>query len=279
MVTHYVNLQTWIDSQQCNIRFLVTQLAKKTLILGIPFLKHFNPDIDWSQCMFKWRRGVSTSFGTPSTSMETLEPSPGCEEETISAVIAAFALHLSSLLAFALRNRSEKKSFSISIPTIIEMPSIDSSEERLHLLDHARNKAIASHKLSVERMAKRITSTFKLFKSHQKVWLEATNLCLSYPSSKIAPKVISPWVYKLNLPPNWKIHLVFHASLLTPCNKNDIHGPNLSLPPPEMIQGEEQYEVEGIVNHHYQAEGLQYLVKWKGYGHQENEWIHEEELT
>ncbi|KXN82238.1 Chromo domain-containing protein T09A5.8 [Leucoagaricus sp. SymC.cos] len=46
-----------------------------------------------------------------------------------------------------------------------------------------------------------------------------------------------------------------------------------------MIQGEEQYEVEGIINHRYCREGLQYLVKWKGYGHQENEWIHEEELT
>ncbi|KXN80920.1 hypothetical protein AN958_06829 [Leucoagaricus sp. SymC.cos] len=46
-----------------------------------------------------------------------------------------------------------------------------------------------------------------------------------------------------------------------------------------MIQGEEQYEVEGIVNHRYCKEGLQYLVKWKGYGHQENKWIHEDKLT
>ncbi|KXN85794.1 hypothetical protein AN958_10797 [Leucoagaricus sp. SymC.cos] len=46
-----------------------------------------------------------------------------------------------------------------------------------------------------------------------------------------------------------------------------------------MIQGEEQYKVEGIVNHCLHSEGLQYLVKWRGYGHQENEWIHEEELT
>ncbi|KXN88452.1 hypothetical protein AN958_07311 [Leucoagaricus sp. SymC.cos] len=46
-----------------------------------------------------------------------------------------------------------------------------------------------------------------------------------------------------------------------------------------MIQGEEQYEVEGIINHRYHKEGLQYLVTWKGYRHQENKWIHEEELT
>ncbi|KXN91279.1 hypothetical protein AN958_01490 [Leucoagaricus sp. SymC.cos] len=54
-VMHYTNLQTQIDGQQCDIRFLITQLARKTLILGIPFLEHFNPDIDWNQCTFKWR--------------------------------------------------------------------------------------------------------------------------------------------------------------------------------------------------------------------------------
>ncbi|KXN84437.1 hypothetical protein AN958_12612 [Leucoagaricus sp. SymC.cos] len=54
-VTHYTNLQTQIDGQQCDIRFLIMRLAKKTLILGIPFLEHFNPDIDWNQRTFKWR--------------------------------------------------------------------------------------------------------------------------------------------------------------------------------------------------------------------------------
>ncbi|KXN93252.1 hypothetical protein AN958_00176, partial [Leucoagaricus sp. SymC.cos] len=175
-----------------------------------------------------------------------------------------------------------------SIPTILETPSVDSSKERLRILDHTQNEAITSHKLAAEQIAHQITSTFKPFKQCQKVWLEATNLHLSYPSLKIAPKqqgpftvkqVISPLVYKLNLPQTWKIHPVFHASLLTPYNENDIHSPNLPLPPPDMIEGEEQYKVEGIVNHCLHSEGLQYLVKWKGYRHQENKWIHEEELT
>ncbi|KXN81249.1 hypothetical protein AN958_05582 [Leucoagaricus sp. SymC.cos] len=46
-----------------------------------------------------------------------------------------------------------------------------------------------------------------------------------------------------------------------------------------MIEGEEQYEIKGIVNHRLHREGLQYLIKWKGYRHQENKWIHEEELS
>jgi hypothetical protein len=63
------------------------------------------------------------------------------------------------------------------------------------------------------------------FKEGDQVWLEGTNLRLSHPSAKLAPKrygpfkvlkEISPVVYRLELPPHWTLHNVFHASLLTP---------------------------------------------------------------
>ena len=40
-----------------------------------------------------------------------------------------------------------------------------------------------------------------------------------------------------------------------------------------MVDGEEEYEVEEILNARYFRRRLQYLVKWKGYGHEDNEWI------
>ena len=73
---------------------------------------------------------------------------------------------------------------------------------------------------------------------------------------KLAPKQYGPFevaaqiskvAYKLRLPPNWKIHDVFHASLLTPYKETEQHGPNFLEPPPEIIEGEPEWEVDQII--------------------------------
>ena len=92
----------------------------------------------------------------------------------------------------------------------------------------------------------------------QEVWLEGKNLKLPHQGTKLAPKryglfkitkEISPVAYQLALPPAWHIHNVFHASLLSPYCETHAHGPNFSLPPPDLINKEEQYEVEVIRSH------------------------------
>ena len=62
-------------------------------------------------------------------------------------------------------------------------------------------------------------------------------------------EVISPVTYQLKLPETWKIHNVFHAILLRPYIENEIHGNNYPQPPPELLEGEEVYEVETILKH------------------------------
>ena len=88
------------------------------------------------------------------------------------------------------------------------------------------------------------------------VWLEGCNLHLDQPAAKLSPKhhgpfkvtrVLSPITYQLELPPQWKIHDVFHIDLLTPYHEMDIHGPNFMQPPPDLVDGEEEYEVEEIL--------------------------------
>jgi hypothetical protein len=119
------------------------------------------------------------------------------------------------------------------------------------------------------------------FTKGQKVWLDAKNLALPYGSIKLAPRrhgpfeieeVRSPVVYQLKLPPQWTIHPIFHASLLTPYVETNEHGANYMRPPPDMIKGEEQYEVEAIRAHQYQNRKLQYLIKWRGYPESDNTW-------
>jgi hypothetical protein len=95
------------------------------------------------------------------------------------------------------------------------------------------------------------------FTKGQKVWLDAKGLALPHGSIKLEPRrhgpfdieVRSPVVYQLKLPPQWTIHPIFHASLLTPYTETNEHGANYMWPPPDIIEGEEQYEVEAIRAH------------------------------
>jgi len=91
------------------------------------------------------------------------------------------------------------------------------------------------------------------YKPGQRVWLDATHLKLPHQKAKLTLKhlgpfkiieEISPVAYRLALQANWRIHDVFHTSLLNPYHETKAHGPNFARPPPDLIEGEEEYEVE-----------------------------------
>ncbi len=96
------------------------------------------------------------------------------------------------------------------------------------------------------------------FRVREQVWLDTPHLKLPHQKAKLTPKrlgpfkiiqEISPVAYQLELPTSWRIHDVFHASLLTPYYETPAHGPNFTQPPPDLINGEEEYKVERIVAH------------------------------
>jgi len=66
--------------------------------------------------------------------------------------------------------------------------------------------------------------------------------------------------YQLKLLEVWKIHNVFHASLLTPYKETDRHRPNFLEPPPDLIDGKEEWEIEKILRHQTYWKKKQYLI-------------------
>ena len=88
-------------------------------------------------------------------------------------------------------------------------------------------------------------------------------------------------VYKLRLPKMWRIHDIFHASLLTPQVITPEYGIPEEPPPPELVDRESEFEVENILQHKYvrRKKETRYLVQWRGYSRAESTWEPEEHLS
>jgi hypothetical protein len=86
--------------------------------------------------------------------------------------------------------------------------------------------------------------------------------------------------YRLELPTQWSIHSVFHIDLLMPYKETIMHGPNFTRPAPELIDGEEEYSVEKILDSRRfsRRQQLQYLVKWEGYPDSDNMWVDKDDV-
>jgi hypothetical protein len=125
-----------------------------------------------------------------------------------------------------------------------------------YLSNIQRNRLMAIHTLN--KVTYKAGTPITAWKTGQLVWLEGKNLPLPYGTAKLTPrqhrpfkitKIISPVAVQLKLPAQWNIHPVFHVSLLTPYTETPSHGPNFMQPPPDLIDGEEEYKVEQIHSH------------------------------
>jgi len=170
---------------------------------------------------------------------------------------------------------------SKDIPLVFDRTNTPTVEQQVKTLHKARNEAAAAYELVRQKMAERSTWGFTPFKKGEQVWLDSQNLKIGYQSQKLAPKwegpfiiteVLGPITYCLKLLNQWQIYDIFYMSLLSPYYETETHGPNFMKPPPDLIKGKEEYEIEVITSHKKWGRGYQYLVKWKGYPISNNTW-------
>ena len=121
-----------------------------------------------------------------------------------------------------------------------------------------------------------------------RVWLEGKNLSIR-GTCKLLPKRyglfkiterIGQVAYRLGLSLFMKVHNVFHIDLLLPYKEMEAYGQAYLRPTPDLIKGEEEYEVKSICDTRQYGQGrkLHYLVHWKGYPVSDDSWVDHKDL-
>jgi len=140
---------------------------------------------------------------------------------------------------------------SFSIPE----DSVPATHERLQELSKSRSEA----QKALQKRIKPVNPSYS-FVSEDKVWLDPRNLHIRTPSRKLSNRRIGPYTvqaqlspvtYQLQLPEAMKINDVFHVDLLTLYHETDAYGPPPPQPPATLVDSEEEYEVEEIIDDRY----------------------------
>ena len=156
-------------------------------------------------------------------------------------------------------------------------------DERAALSERWRNAVAAQQKFHNKR---HLPIACKI---GDQVMLSARNIRQLRPSKKLADRQLGTFkvvaimgahkqAYKLELPPTWAIHPVFHVSLLEPYRHrpgSDVEPTSVDIDP---LDGE-QYDVEAILADRTRRGVKEYLIRWKDYPPEADSWEPESNLS
>ena len=112
------------------------------------------------------------------------------------------------------------------------------------------------------------------WKQGDKLWLIPRNIRTMRPAKKLDYKKLGPFrilakigtkAYKLDLPDSMNVHPTFHVRLLETYHDNPLPSQAKPSPPPIEIDGNEECELEEILDSRHRYKKLPYRAKWKGY--------------
>ncbi|CAJ0940793.1 unnamed protein product, partial [Ranitomeya imitator] len=161
-----------------------------------------------------------------------------------------------------------------------DCPGVDMVVDRLHQI---WSHVVDNLKLSQEKaqqFANRRRRVGPRLRVGDLVWLSSRFVPMKVSSPKFKPRFIGPYrileilnpvSFRLDLLASFAIHNVFHWSLLRRYEVPVVPSPE--PPAPVLVEGELEYVVEKILDSRVSRRKLQYLVKWKGYGQEDNSWV------
>jgi hypothetical protein len=159
--------------------------------------------------------------------------------------------------------------FTVGMPTVEEVPTADKLADRLKEIG---KEADAMLEISVGRYTEQANKKrveHKEFEIGDKVWLNQQNIATDRPTLKLDYRRLGPFkitakigkrAYKLQLQKGMKIHNVFHVNMLEKWTPDALGREPIPLLPIIMEEGEEEYEIEEILNSRVQRNKMEYLI-------------------
>uniref|UniRef100_A0A803T7I9 Gypsy retrotransposon integrase-like protein 1 n=1 Tax=Anolis carolinensis TaxID=28377 RepID=A0A803T7I9_ANOCA len=180
-------------------------------------------------------------------------------------------------------------------PPVIETSEVPAAEDWLQELTAVQQlllQQLEQAKEDYKRHADKHRQPGPEIKVGDRVFLSTRFLPSHRPCRKLDARFIGPYpvvaqlnpvTFKLQLPRSMRIHPVFHRSLLLPADgvRPDVDRP---APVPILVDGEDEFEVQDILDSRFHRRRLQYLIDWVGFGPEERSWedastVHAPDLT
>jgi transposase InsO family protein len=169
------------------------------------------------------------------------------------------------------------------------LETVNEFTDRMHSALTEAKSALAKAQDDMSRYYDRRREPAPEYAPGDKVYLDGSDIRTSRPSKKLAHRFLGPYVverrvglnaYRLRLPSSMnRLHPVFPVVKLLTAPPDPIPGRRNSPPPdPILIDGEEEYEVEAVLNSRMFRGRLQYLIQWKGYSYEHNSWEYATEV-
>lgn len=162
------------------------------------------------------------------------------------------------------------------------------AQQRVEALDKALKRAKTCLRAAINRMVERENAKRDdvVYSVGDKVWLSSRNFMWKSGARKLCPKwlgpfevteVMGPLTYRLELPPEWRLHDVFHVSILKPFKQEATYRAPI---PVKVVDGEPHWEVEEIVQHRKNSnKTTSFLIHWKGFGREWQSWQPESNIS
>lgn len=205
--------------------------------------------------------------------------------------------NLNSAFSEAMQSTPHEQLFGFKLPGLLDLLTSEDQpkwENTKVLRDHLRQDA----KLAMDFAAAQAKRQFD--RSHRSLEFSPGDKVLlrlhdgyhlpGEPPKKYSQQRAGPWVvkrrvgdlaYELDFPANYRIHPVISVAHLRPA-RSDEDPFQRTVPPPGPVEADqhsdddvdEVYEVEIVLNHrpNRKKTGFDYLIKWKGWGHEHNVW-------
>lgn len=168
---------------------------------------------------------------------------------------------------------------------------IPAANERIKLLQASKDETAQRLNSANEAQAKYYNKLHQpqSYKMGDLIMLIIKNLKQKRPNKKLSHKfvgsfritdIVKAQIYRLLLFSTYRIHNIFHVSLLEPYHIRDCDdAADTFMQAPEFIDDDEMWKVEEIMDKVKNKQGVWYKVKWTGWGDEYNQWLPDEKLA